>query len=138
MRKKEFRNSEKSIPVAICAGTVISFVSMIIGVMIITLLLSNETIAEAVIGYAVLLTTLISVVVGTVVTVLLVKSRVFVLSLCTSSAFFLLLLALTAMFFGGQYSGVPATLLVIIGGSVGVALITAKYLYSSKSYRKKR
>lgn len=135
--KQEYGNKEKSIPMAIGIGTLISFLTMIIGAAVMTLLLANQTIEESAIGYGVLLVTILSVVIGSVVSILLAHSRVLIVSLCTTLSFALILLAMTAMFFGGQYSGVPVTLMVMAGSAISVALIAGKYMNKPKSYRKK-
>ena len=127
----------KSIPVAIGIGTLISILTMVIGAAVMTLLLANQTIEESAMGYGVLLVTILSVVIGSTVSILLARSRVLVVSLCTTLTFGLVLLAMTAMFFGGQYSGVPVTLLVMAGSAISVALIAGKYMNKPKSYRKK-
>ena len=137
MSKKESGNMEKSIPAAIGIGALISFMTMIIGAAVMTLLLANQTIEESAMGYGVLLIIILSVVIGSTVSILLARNRVLVVSLCTALTFALALLAMTAMFFGGQYSGVPVTLLVMGGSAIGVALIAVKNMNKPKSYRKK-
>lgn len=137
MGKKEYGNMEKSIPAAIGIGALISLLTMIIGTAVMTLLLANQTIEENTVGYGVLLVIILSVVIGSTVSILLARSRVLIVSLCTALTFALVLLAMTAMFFGGQYSGVPVTLLVMAGSAISVALIAGKYINKPKPYRKK-
>lgn len=138
MRKKEYQNTGKSIPFAIGVGTGISLVVMMLGILITALLLMNETIKESAIGYGVMIITIVSAIAGCATTVTLARNRILVLSICTAFVFALLLLAITALFFGGQYNGVWVTMLMIIGSSVAVALVAGKHLNRPKAYRKKK
>jgi len=138
MPKKEYGNKEKSIPLAVGMGAGISMAAMLIGTLVVALMVTNQTIGEDATGYGVIIVTVLSAIIGSTVSILIARSRVLILSLLTSISFAMILLAMTALFFGGQYSGVPVTILVIIGSGVSVALIAGKYLNQPKSYRRKR
>lgn len=137
MNKKDYGTVTRGIPVAVGVGTLSSLLVMIIGAAVMTLLLANESIGENAMGYGVLLITMLSVVIGSLISILLVRSQVLIVGLCTALAFALVLLAMTALFFSGQYSGVPVMLLVMTGSAVAVALIVSRYLCKQKSYRRK-
>ena len=137
MSKKEYQKAAVSIPAAVTIGTVTSLAVMLVGAVAVSLLIANETINSDSVGYGILVVTLISSMVGNALSLLLAQKKLLVVSLCTSGAFGIVLLSITALFFGGQYSGVPVTFLVIFGGGAGTILMTWKLIIKTKSYHRK-
>ncbi len=137
MNKKDYQKNGKSAVAAVSIGGVISVVLMLIGTMIITLLVMNETITEEAIGYGVLAVTLIATYTGAYASLTIYKKKYLITSMSVSIVFALILLSLTALFFDGQFTGVPATLLVIICGGVSAMLVAGKGRHQTKPHRKK-
>lgn len=137
MSKKDYQKNGKSAVAAVSIGAVISIVLMLIGTMIIALLVMNETMTEKAIGYGVLAVTLIATFTGAYVALTIYKKKYLITSMSVSIVFALILLSLTALFFDGQFNGVPATLLVIICGGVSAMLVAGKGRHRTKQHRKK-
>ena len=136
MVKKEQQNREGNLAVSVVIGMGISVAVSLLGAIVITVLTMNEMIADQTIDYCVLALILIASIVGNLVSMLLEKRKLMIISIATSIAFALVLLAITAMFFEGQYHGVAATLLVIIGGGISSMLIVGRAISRPKSYHK--
>lgn len=136
MSKKEYRNT-MSIPAAVGVGTVISTIVMLIGAIVITLLVSNELISDQSMDYGVLALTMLSAILGCSVSNVVAKRRLLIVSVCTAVTFLLVLISITAIFYGGQYSAIPVTALVILGGGVSSVLIIGKTIYKTKTNYKR-
>ena len=81
-----------------------------------------EKAGENVIGYSAMIILMLSSISGTYVAQAVVKRRRQIVCAAASSAYFLSLLAINALFFGGQYQGIGATALVIAAGA-GVMIL---------------
>ena len=136
MSKKEYRNT-MSIPAAVGVGTVISTIVMLIGAIVIALLISNELISDQSMDYGVLALTMLSAILGCSVSNVVAKRRLLIVSVCTAVTFLLVLISITAIFYGGQYSAIPVTALVILGGGVSSVLIIGKTIYKTKTNYKR-
>ncbi len=137
MATKEYHKKEKSILFAVCIGVSISILVTLVGVFIMSLLISNETVSNDTIGYFVLIVTLISSMLGGVSAIAIAKRKFVIVCLSTLIAFALALISVTAMFYGGQYSGVPVTLLIIFCGGICSVMIASKMIGRQKIHRKK-
>jgi hypothetical protein len=109
-------------PVGIGFGVISALFITVLGAVGLTALIAGEHMSVATFGYGVMVILLVAAVVGAGVAMLLVKHRKLLISLLTGAAYYLVLLSLNAMFFGGQYEGALTTGLLILGGS-GVAAI---------------
>lgn len=136
MSKKEYRNT-MSIPAAVGVGTVISTIVMLIGAIVITLLISNELISDQSMDYGVLALTMLSAILGCSVSNVVAKRRLLIVSVCTAVTFLLVLISITAIFYGGQYSAIPVMAQVILGGGVSSVLIIGKTIYKTKTNYKR-
>lgn len=67
-----------------------------------------------------------------------VKSRRFLSCLSGGVVYLILLLAMTALFFGGQYSGTGVTALLVLGGSAASVFISMESERGSRKGRKIR
>ena len=93
---------------------------------------------EESIGYGVLILMMISSCGSVLVASRKSKGNKLVIAGITAVGFFVSLIAITALFFNGQYSGVGETLLLIIGGSLCAVLIMSRRKTTHKIRRKKR
>lgn len=137
MGKKDYKSKDISLPFAVCAGTGVGVLVMVIGVFLITLLIHNETIESNSIGYFVLADTFISAMLGCITSIIIAKRKMLIISLLTSIAIMVVFVSITALFFGGQFSGVPVTFVVIIGAGISAALILYKVIGRPKTYHRK-
>ena len=137
MGKNEYRNETASIPAAVFLGTVVSTAVTLIGAVVVAALISNAIISDNSIGYSVLLLALVSAFLGCSASILIARRRLLIVSICTAIVFLLVLLSVTAIFYGGQYSGIPATVLVILGGGISSVLLIGKIIYKTKTNSKR-
>lgn len=84
---------------------------------------SKEVIADNGVGYCAMLTLLLSSLAGALTAAGKIKRVRLASCMACGVCYFLLLLAVTALFFGGQYSGVGITGLLIFGGSLAATLM---------------
>ncbi len=112
-----------SVPAGIALGAAVSAGVTIAGVMLVAWLLGRETLPESALGYGVMGILLLSAAAGAGTAVRRIKRQRMIMSLISGMVYFLMLLATTALFFGGQYGGVGATALVILAGSGAVGLM---------------
>ena len=119
MAKKRIVNKkEASLPAGIGIGLAVSIVITLLAAGVLAYLISNETLQESAIGAGALIIQLISTAGGGITAYSLIKrQRVLVcgiLALC----YFLVLLGMTALIFGGQYRGVGSAILAVLGGGI--------------------
>ena len=74
-------------------------------------------------GYGIILTLLLSTIIGAWISVGRIQRLRMQMCMLSGLCYYLTLLAMTALFFGGQYSGVGITALVVVGGCGTVAIL---------------
>ena len=107
-----------SIPVGLASGAIASLAVTILGSAIIAKLVDAEILDEEKIGYGIMVLLLVASWMGAVVSYSRIKRRRMLICMLSGAVYMLTLLAITALFFGGQYSGVGATLLMVLCGAV--------------------
>ena len=107
-----------SVPAGVAMGIISASLITLAGAAVTALLIDKEILQWAHISYAVLITVVCSAWVGATVSYVKIKRRKVVMCLTTGIFYFCILLCFTALFFGGQYSGVGETALLIFCGSV--------------------
>lgn len=124
-----------SMPAGILFGLTVSMsVTMIMSLVLAWLILKRTTDVEAV-GYGSLIILLISSSVGALTATGKIKHRRALVCFLAGAAYYLTLLAVTALFFGGQYNGMGVTGLVILCGCTVVWLLG---LREGKNHNKSR
>lgn len=86
-------------------------------------LISMETLPEEAVGYGAMIILLSSAFLGAMLAYGKIKSKRLQAGLLTGAGYYLSLLAMTAMFFGGQYTGMGVTGLLVFAGSGTAVLI---------------
>lgn len=127
-----------SMPGGIAVGVGISLVLSVLGCMLSAWLIGNEKIGEsgiAMAGYAV---TAVAALLGCWIAVMLVNGRRMQVSLLTGLGYYLTLLAITAMFFEGQFSGIAVPAAIIGVDAAAIGFLTAKSKNKQNSHRVKR
>lgn len=126
-----------SMPLGIGIGCVISLFLTILGSGIVAKLISEEVLQETAIGYSAMGIILLASVSGTLVAVNKVKKRRLQVSMLVGAGYYLLLLAMTALFFGGQYQGMGVTALLVLAGS-GTVILMGTRKKKPSGFRKSR
>ena len=107
-----------SVPVGLGWGLLTSVVITLTGCLLAAYLINREILSWNHSGYGVMVILLLSAWAGAAVTAGKIKRRRAVMCLGAGIAYFLMLIAMTALFFGGHYSGVGETGLMIFCGSM--------------------
>ena len=123
---KKVTGTAKSIPVGICIGMFVALVVTLSGALITAWLVSNERISDDGIGYSAMIILMASSMLGTFTAQSLVKHQKLIICAATGGSYYLMLLSITALFFGGQYQGMGVTALVIAAGTAVIILTGIK------------
>lgn len=107
-----------TIPAGLAAGALASGTMTLLGTLAAAKLIDMEIVAWSQAGYAVLVILLLSAWMGAMVAAGKVKRRRMAVCMGSGAVYMLMLLAVTALFFGGKYSGVGETALLILCGSM--------------------
>ena len=126
-----------SMPLGIILGLAVSIALTMAIVAITANLILTERVGEGAIGYCAIIALLLSSALGAWLAAKLVKRRWMIVCIGVGGAYLLTLLAITALFFGGQYQGVLVTTLVILAGCGSVGLLGLKAEGNAKKRRKK-
>lgn len=86
-------------------------------------LIHSGRLPEETVGYGSMVILLTCSAIGSAMGYRKVRRQRLLICLCSGIAYMLMLVALTALFFGGQYTGIGVTMLLILGGSGTTALL---------------
>lgn len=106
-----------SMPTGLAAGAVTSVLITILGSAVLAKLVDGEMLQESSIGYGIMIMLIGAACLGAMVSCNKVKRQRLLVCMASGGIYFGMLLCITAMFFGGQYSGVGVTALLIFCGS---------------------
>lgn len=120
------KNKTVSTSIGIVCGTIMSLIISFCGAAILTQMVLSGKIGESAINIGCKVVLAIGTMIGSILSVLLVKEKKLVASIATGASVFAVLISCTALMLGGQYHGVPTTLLVTIGSSILVGTIFSK------------
>ena len=104
-------------------GVMVSVAITLIGAAVGGAMISSETIPEDSTGYCAMAILLISAMTGAITGAGKAKEKRLYVCGLIGAIYFLVLLATTALLFGGQYEGVGVTALVIFAGSIVACLM---------------
>lgn len=107
-----------SIPAGLAGGTLVSAGITLAGALLTANLIGREVLSWNRCGYAVMVILLLSSWGGAMVAAGKIKRQRLLVCLGSGAIYFIMLLLATALFFGGQYSGVGETGLLIFCGSM--------------------
>lgn len=123
----------------IVLGTAVSLLITVLLAAILTWLCLEEKVDGDSLGYYVMCILLISSMFGAVLAAVRIKRRRMLVCIVTGAAYFMALLGITAVFFGGIYKGVGVTgILVMMGSAIAGMLGFVKSKRSDKHYKKYR
>ena len=102
------------IPAAVGIGLGAAWILTILGAVVMTFALAGETISIDSMGFGIVVILFVSTFAASMVATWYAKGKKMQISLITAGVYFLTLLAMNAIFFGGEYRGVGVYLLVVI------------------------
>ena len=124
-----------SVPAGLASGVVAAIAVMLVGTLVTALMIDREILRWAHSGYAVMATLILSSWIGAAVAAGKVKRRRLLICESTGGIYFVVLLVMTGLFFGGRFSGVGETgMLILCGSTLGVLM---KYPVKSGRNRRK-
>lgn len=128
----------KSVPAGLALALAISMGITLFGSLIIAILLDSQTMQESGVGYGSMLLLLLSSTAGAFVAVNTIKRQLLPMCMLSGLCYYAMLLAVTALFFGGQYQGMGVTALVVMAGCCVTALAAIKGKGSGAAMHRKR
>lgn len=127
------------LPLGLGIGLGVSMLITLAAVGILAGMVLKGTVGENAIGYGAMLIVPLSSALGALAAALAVKHRWLVVCAGVGGLYFVTLLSITALFFGGQYSGIGVTALLILLGTGAACLFRLrgekKGFRSKKKYR---
>ena len=120
--KRKANGRAMTLPAGVGIGTLAALGWTLMACAVLAKLIDLERLPEDAVGYGAMVILLVAGFLGAVTAYAKVKGKRLQVSLITAAAYYLSLLSMTALFFGGQYAGMGVTALVILAGS-GVAIL---------------
>lgn len=136
---RKIKGTATGIPAGLAIGALISLIITMAGAAVMAYLVLNETVGESGIGYASMIVLFIGAAMGAWGAYSSIKKQRLQICLMSAGVYYLILLAITALFFGGQYQGLGVTALVVLIGTQVVAFFpgkeSAKIKFKKHAYR---
>ena len=107
-----------SMPGGLTAGAVASLSVTILMAALLAMLVESERVQENAIGYGVMVTLVLASFTGAMIAAAKIKRQRLLVCILSAGIYFGMLLATTALFFGGQYSAVGVTALMVLCGGI--------------------
>lgn len=127
----------KAMPVGLAMGLGGSLTCTILMSAVLATLINKEAIPLEAAGYGSVVTLLLSAALGAWISAAAVKRQWLAMCLSTAALYYVSLLCLTALFFGGQFEGMGVTALMVLCGAAIVILLGLKGERGVKYSRKK-
>lgn len=115
---RKVTGTSATIPMGLAMGVITSLGTMLAGTIVCSMMIEQELLKWEKSGYAIMVILIISSWLGVATASARVKRRKLMICTTTGITYFLALLVLGALFFGGQYNGVGETALLIICGTI--------------------
>ena len=136
---KTVKGTAISMPAGIALGVSVSMLLTSIFSAVLTWLMLEGRVSEKAIGYCILGVLIIATIMGALLSAIKVKRRWMLVCCATGVGYYLSLLACTALFFGGNYSGIGVTGVSVFVGSMVTGLLgLARTRNRNKRYKKYR
>ena len=132
------KGTAKAVPIGLATGALVSIVVTFVGSAALSWLVLSEKVGEQGIGYGSMSILLIAAILGAWTAVASIQKQRLQMCVLSGLIYYLLLLAITALFFGGQYTGMWVTALVILIGVLIVAFFpnkSGKMKFRKRPYR---
>ena len=127
-----------SIPAGLAFGAGVSIVTTIIICAVSAHLITKEVIGQNNMGYCAIIAMLTATILGGMTASGKVKRRKPTICLLSGGSYFTVLIAITALFFGGYYRGMGITFLVILIGSCASALLVVRKKNTAPMRKRKK
>ena len=132
--KKPFGAKKVSMPAGVGIGVGVATVLSLAGAALLAWLIGSEKMNENAMGMGSLILLALSSAIGSIIANICIREKKLIVTAATSATFFILLLAITALLFEGQYHHVGATALSILAGGM-IAIIPGIILSASGGKR---
>ena len=113
-----------SMPAGLASGAVASLSVTLLASAMIAKMVEDENLAESGVGYGIMITLMAASFFGALIAAGRIKRQRLMVCVMSGVIYFLSLLGITGLFFGGQYEAVGVTGLLIMGGSMLAVLTT--------------
>ena len=118
---RKVTGTASTIPEGLAVGVFMALAAMFLGSFVAAMLIHQEIMDWEHMGYAVMGILIVSSWIGAVVSSGKIKRRRFLICMASGTVYFIVQLVMTGLFFGGKYSGVGETgLLIFCGSMLGV------------------
>lgn len=124
--KKKLSGTALSIPAGLGVGLLVGLVVTIAGAALAAWLLATEKIGESSAGYAAMVILALAAAFDALTAVYLIKKQRLQVSMLSGVCYYLTLLAMTALFFGGQYRGMGVSAIIVLAISAIIAFLPTK------------
>lgn len=121
--KRKTTGTTMSMPGGLAMGGLISLGITLAGSAILAWLVDEEMMAMESIGYGIMVMLLGASFLGAVTAYGKIRRRRLLVCAASGLVYIGILLSITALFFGGQYSGVAVTVLLVLAGSVAAGML---------------
>lgn len=115
-----------SLPAGLAFGAVVSMIATVLIAFVGAQMIMKEVLLQEQIGYCSMAALLTGTISGAIAASRKVKHRKIIVCMLSGCVYLCLLLASTALLFGGQYDGFGVTAITIFIGSIASALVTLK------------
>lgn len=136
--KTSMKKDEKSVVRKMIVGIVTSMLVLSAVLALIAILIKADIMDETGLGYYIVFGHLLAIITGCRIAIAERKENKLITCLLLGAVYCTLMLLMTAIFFGAQYQGVPATMIVMISGCVLAALVNKNGMKAGKTRRSKK
>lgn len=119
--KLKRKGTPLGIPAGLGIGAIVALLITLMGAALVAYLIASEKAGEGIIGYASMVIMAAATATGSWIAVSLVKRLRLQMCMMMGGCYYLLLLAMTALLFGGRYEGMGLSALVILAACAVVA-----------------
>ncbi len=123
--KRKTRGHASSIPLEIALAGIVSLVVTLLLTAVMAALINQEAMEASTMEAGAMIVTAIAAAAGALTAMQRIKKMRLQMCLAAGACYYCLLLAMTALIFGGQYAGLGSSALSILAGSGAVALLSA-------------
>ena len=126
-----------SVPAGLAAGAITALGITLVTSLFVAYLVSGEYIGQDKIGYGAIFVLLMASAIGSWFAIRKIKKMPIQMAALSGLLFYVMLLSMTALFFGGQFNGMAVTLVfVLVGSGAGGIMASARSKKQKQKYHK--
>lgn len=133
----KLQGKTKSMGAGLVLGVTLSLLVLLLGLAVLAKLMEQDKIAYSSMGYGILLSIIMASLAGSTMSICKIRRRKLLVAAAHAFLLWGVLLCLTALFFGGAYSGAGVTAIAIFCGSMLPILLLRTDGAASRSRRKR-